>query len=173
MKIGILGGTFDPVHKGHLLLAEEASRKLELSLVLFLPAGQPQLKDEQPVTAAEHRLQMLRLVTEGQPHYKISAMEIERKGPTYTFDTMTELRQKVQTAQRAAIIGGGFIGAEFADEFSHRSGTEVHLIEMMPKILFSAFDDEFCDDVANTLKSKSSQMTSKLWETLLLGIKNK
>jgi NADPH-dependent 2,4-dienoyl-CoA reductase/sulfur reductase-like enzyme len=71
-----------------------------------------------------------------------------------SLSAMAELRQKVLKAKEAAIIGGGFIGAEFADELSHGSKTDVHLIEIMPKILVSAFDDEFCDEVAEVLSSE-------------------
>ncbi|MEN8692612.1 MAG: FAD-dependent oxidoreductase [Desulfobacterales bacterium] len=71
-----------------------------------------------------------------------------------SMSAMTGLREKVHKAKGVAIIGGGFIGAEFADELSHESKTSVHLIEIMPKILVTAFDDEFCDEVAKVLGSK-------------------
>jgi pyruvate/2-oxoglutarate dehydrogenase complex dihydrolipoamide dehydrogenase (E3) component len=67
---------------------------------------------------------------------------------------MTALREKVHRAKRVAIIGGGFIGAEFADELSQVSEADVHLIEIMPKLLLTAFDDEFCDEVATVLGAK-------------------
>ena len=71
-----------------------------------------------------------------------------------SLSAMVELREKVHEAKSVVIIGGGFIGAEFADELSHGPKTNVHLIEIMPKILVAAFDDEFCDEVANMLGSK-------------------
>ncbi len=71
-----------------------------------------------------------------------------------SMSAMTELRKTVHTAKRVAIIGGGFIGAEFADELSHGFKTDVHLIEIMPKMLVTAFDDEICDEVATVLGSK-------------------
>ncbi|MEX1347234.1 MAG: FAD-dependent oxidoreductase [Desulfobacterales bacterium] len=71
-----------------------------------------------------------------------------------SMSAMVELREKVHKARRVAIIGGGFIGAEFADELSHEPKTDVHVIEVMPKILVTAFDDEFCDDVTEVLRSK-------------------
>lgn len=92
MKIGILGGTFDPVHRGHLKIAEEARATLDLSEVIFVPAGQPLLKPAHPITPAEHRLQMLRLAIADRPYFRVSAMEIERPGPSYTVDTIAELR---------------------------------------------------------------------------------
>ncbi|MGD8284391.1 MAG: FAD/NAD(P)-binding oxidoreductase, partial [Desulfobacterales bacterium] len=71
-----------------------------------------------------------------------------------SMSAMAELREKVHEAKSVVIVGGGFIGAEFADELSHGYRTVVHLIEIMPKILVTAFDDEFCDEVANVLGSK-------------------
>jgi len=82
---------------------------------------------------------------------------IEREGVftiCKSLSAMTELRQKVHKAKHVVIIGGGFIGAEFADELSHDSRTAVHVVEIMPKILVTAFDDEFCDEVARVLGSK-------------------
>ena len=90
-KIGVLGGTFDPIHNGHLALAEEVSTALGLDEVVFIPAGQPQLRGEVPVSPAEHRVAMVRLAIAGKPYFRLSTMEIERVGPTYTVDTMTEL----------------------------------------------------------------------------------
>ena len=91
MKIGVLGGTFDPVHFGHLLVADEARVSLDLSEIILVPAGQPMLKPAHPITPAEHRLQMLRLAVADRPHFKVSAVEIERPGPSYTVDTIAEL----------------------------------------------------------------------------------
>jgi GTP-binding protein len=93
-KIGILGGTFDPVHLGHLMIAEEAKTALELSEVLLVPAGQPMSRPNENVTSAKHRLEMLKLAVEGSPYLKVSPIEIERKGPSYTADTITEIRKK-------------------------------------------------------------------------------
>lgn len=93
MNVGILGGTFDPVHNGHLLVAEVAREQFNLKEVLFIPAGQPWLKVEHAITLAEHRLQMLRLALSDTPYFRISEMEIERPGPTYTIDTINALKK--------------------------------------------------------------------------------
>lgn len=92
MKIGVLGGTFDPVHLGHLMVAEEARASLKLSEIILVPAGQPLLKPAHPITPAEHRLQMLRLAIAYRPHLRVSTMEIDRPGPSYTIETIAELR---------------------------------------------------------------------------------
>jgi len=93
MKIGVLGGTFDPIHLGHLKVAEEVSTSLNLSEVIFMPAGEPWLKGASLILPAEHRLVMVRLALAGNPHFRLSTMEIDRPGPTYTVDTMAELRR--------------------------------------------------------------------------------
>ena len=91
MKIGILGGTFDPVHFGHLAVAEEARVSLGLSEIILVPAGQPLLKPPHPITSAEHRLQMLRLAIADSPRYTLSTLEIERAGPSYAVETIAAL----------------------------------------------------------------------------------
>lgn len=88
-----MGGTFDPVHTGHLQLAAEAQRKLALDKVLFIPAGQPWMKSDRKLTPAAHRLQMLKLALDGLPGFEISRLEIERPGATYTIDTLRQLTQ--------------------------------------------------------------------------------
>jgi len=91
MNIGVLGGTFDPVHMGHLVLAEQARDQLELDQVLLIPAGEPWRKSGRAITAAEQRLAMLRLAVEGDEHLAISDIELRREGPTYTADTLEAL----------------------------------------------------------------------------------
>jgi nicotinate-nucleotide adenylyltransferase len=90
MKVGILGGTFDPVHNAHIVLAESARSELLLDLVLFVPAGEPWRKTR-VITAAEHRLAMLQLAIGGNDAFRISDIELRRAGPTYTADTLDEL----------------------------------------------------------------------------------
>ena len=95
MKIGVLGGTFDPVHNGHLIIAEEAQAKLGLAKVIFIPAGRPYFKDGEDVSDMERRLDMLRLAVNGNPSFEIDTLELEREGATYTIDTMEELRRRM------------------------------------------------------------------------------
>ena len=106
MNIGVLGGTFDPVHNAHLIVAEEAKNRLNLVEVIFVPAGQPWLKVNRPITPAEHRLQMLRLALADKPYFKLSTMEIERTGPSYTVDTITELRGQLDAGDEIFFILG-------------------------------------------------------------------
>jgi nicotinate-nucleotide adenylyltransferase len=95
MSIGVMGGTFDPIHNGHLAVAEAVTIELDLAEVLFMPAGQPWLKIENLVSPAEHRVNMVRLAITDKPLLKLSTMEMERPGPTYTVDTIAELRDRL------------------------------------------------------------------------------
>ncbi len=106
MKIGVLGGTFDPVHRGHLLVAEEARARLNLDEVLFVPAGQPWLKGDSLITAAEHRVQMLRLAIAGYPYFKLSTVEVDRSGPSYTVHTITALQAQLGAGNELFFILG-------------------------------------------------------------------
>ena len=93
-RLGVFGGTFDPVHNGHLAIAQAAHDRLALDEVLFIPAGSPRLK-VRPVSApAHHRLRMARLATEPNPLFTCSDMEIGRGGPTYTADTLDRLGEE-------------------------------------------------------------------------------
>ena len=95
MNIGVLGGTFDPIHIGHLVVAEEARIKLGLWEVLFVPAGQPWLKLGRNITLAVHRVEMVRRAIADNPHFKLCTLEVERPGPSYTVDTLTMLRKQL------------------------------------------------------------------------------
>lgn len=106
MKIGVLGGTFDPIHNGHFAVAEQAAARLKLAEVIFVPVGQPWLKREQRISPSEHRLQMVRLAIADKPYFKMSAMEVERAGPSYTVDTIAELRGQLDAGDELFFILG-------------------------------------------------------------------
>lgn len=89
-RIGIMGGTFDPIHFGHLLAAEESHRELELNEIIFIPTGQPPHKCK--VSNQEHRYDMTLLATAGIPYFSVSRMEIDRGRPSHTIDTLRELK---------------------------------------------------------------------------------
>ena len=92
-RIGVLGGTFDPPHIGHLWLASLAAEALELDRVLFMPAAQPPHKKGQVITRATDRLLMTRLAINGDPILELSAIEMERPGPSFTIDSVSELKR--------------------------------------------------------------------------------
>ena len=114
-KIGVLGGTFDPIHLGHLIMAEDIREKLGLGEVLFIPAGRPwlKLKEEKPISAADHRLAMVRLAVASNPHFKVSTMEIDRPGLSYSIDTILELKAKPGAGAEIYFIVGPDALAEF------------------------------------------------------------
>ena len=114
-RIGILGGTFDPPHLGHLLIAETARVALGLELVLFVPAGEPWLKSGQRITPAAHRLRMVELATTDNPDFCVSDCEVRREGASYTADTLRELRGTYQPETELYFI----VGSDVLDQF-HR-----------------------------------------------------
>ncbi|RIK12015.1 MAG: nicotinic acid mononucleotide adenylyltransferase [Acidobacteria bacterium] len=91
MRLGVMGGTFDPIHHGHLVAASEAAHLLDLDEVVFVPTGQPYRKDVTTVTAAEHRYLMTVIATASNPRFTVSRVDIDREGPTYTRDTLVDL----------------------------------------------------------------------------------
>ena len=90
-RLGIMGGTFDPIHNGHLVAAEQAYDDLDLDCVIFMPAGNPAFKQDKEVSAAEDRFAMTLLATADNPHFTASRLEIDRVGITYTVDTLQAL----------------------------------------------------------------------------------
>jgi len=93
-RIGVLGGTFDPIHIAHLAIAEETRTQLDLDKVIFVPAGLPPHKMDVHVSPAEHRLAMVELAVAGNPHFEVSRVDIDRFGPCYTVDTIALLREE-------------------------------------------------------------------------------
>ncbi|MBA7681400.1 Nicotinate-nucleotide adenylyltransferase [subsurface metagenome] len=106
MNIGVLGGTFDPIHMGHLIIAEETRARLDLAEVLFVPAGQPWLKANNSISPAGHRVQMVRLAIADEPSFKLSTIEIERAGPSYTVDTIAQFKSQIGTGDKLFFILG-------------------------------------------------------------------
>ena len=111
--IGVLGGTFDPVHYGHLRLAEELAGTLKLDEVRFIPSGTPPHRSA-PRVGSEHRLEMVRLATAGNARFKVDEREARRAGPGYTFDTLSELRAEAGGARPLALLVGADAFLEFA-----------------------------------------------------------
>jgi len=113
MNMGVLGGTFDPIHNGHLIVAEETRTRLNLAEVLFVPAGQPWLKADISILAAEHRVQMVRLAIADKSYFKLSTIEIDRAGLSYTVDTIGELQAQLGAGDELFFILGWDNLAEF------------------------------------------------------------
>ena len=104
-RIGIFGGTFDPVHDGHLRPAERAVTAFDLDELVYVPAGNPPHKLDEPRTAFAHRFAMLALATQSDDRCLVSDVEAEREGPTYTVDTLDEFRRRYPTARLYFLMG--------------------------------------------------------------------
>jgi nicotinate-nucleotide adenylyltransferase len=101
-----MGGTFDPIHYGHLVIAEEVRTTLDMAEMVFLPAGQPPHKPGRVITPAHHRLAMVELALAANPHFTLSLVEIERLGPSYLVDTLRILRTQMGTDVELSFIIG-------------------------------------------------------------------
>lgn len=112
-RVGILGGTFDPIHVGHLMMAEAVRGEYRLDEILFIPAASPPHKQGQRITAAAHRYLMTVLATLSNPHFLVSDIEMNRSGPSYTIDTIYALREQFPHTAFSFIIGTDVI-AEIA-----------------------------------------------------------
>ena len=105
MKIGVLGGTFDPPHLGHLVLAEQARAQLGLERVLWVPAGEPWRKPQRAITPAEQRAAMTGLAIVDNEAFELCRLELERPGPSYSVDTLEQLRERHPDGELVFIIG--------------------------------------------------------------------
>ncbi|RZI94541.1 MAG: nicotinate-nucleotide adenylyltransferase [Microbacterium sp.] len=106
-RIGVMGGTFDPIHHGHLVAASEVAQSFDLDEVVFVPTGQPWQKED--VTGSEHRYLMTVIATASNPRFTVSRVDIDRAGPTYTIDTLRDLKQQRPDAELFFITGADAI----------------------------------------------------------------
>lgn len=105
-RIGVIGGTFDPIHYGHLAAAEEARVRMNLERVLFVVAGVPPHKLDEEVTPVEHRLAIVSLAIASNPHFEISRVDVDRPGPSYTVDTISILQKQWRQETEVYFIMG-------------------------------------------------------------------
>src|ERR687886_1265232 len=98
-RLGVMGGTFDPIHHGHLVAASEVQARFGLDQVVFVPTGIPWQKDERAVSPAEDRYLMTVIATASNPRFSTSRVDIDRGGPTYTIDTLTDLGRQHRGAE--------------------------------------------------------------------------
>jgi nicotinate-nucleotide adenylyltransferase len=104
-RLGVMGGTFDPIHYGHLVTAEEALMQFTLDSVIFVPTGRPWMKQEREVSPAEHRYLMTVIATASNPRFQVSRIDVDREGPTYTVDTLRGLAAEHPDAELYFITG--------------------------------------------------------------------
>jgi nicotinate-nucleotide adenylyltransferase len=108
-RLGVMGGTFDPVHHGHLVAASEVAARFGLDEVVFVPTGQPTFKQHQQVTEAEHRYLMTVIATASNPRFTVSRVDIDRTGLTYTIDTLRDLHTQRPGSELFFITGADAI----------------------------------------------------------------
>lgn len=106
MRIGIYGGTFDPVHLAHLVLAEQCREQAQLDEVWFLPAARPPHKAGVTISDTKHRMAMLEFAISGHPQFRVNPLELERAGPSYTVETLRELVQQQPDVEWSLLMGG-------------------------------------------------------------------
>jgi nicotinate-nucleotide adenylyltransferase len=104
-RIGVMGGTFDPIHNGHLVAGSEVAHRFGLDEVIFVPTGEPYQKESRAVSPAEDRYLMTVIATASNPRFSVSRVDIDRPGPTYTIDTLRELRDSDPQADLYFITG--------------------------------------------------------------------
>ncbi|MEO5710389.1 MAG: nicotinate-nucleotide adenylyltransferase [Nocardioidaceae bacterium] len=112
-RVGVMGGTFDPIHHGHLVAASEVQSFFDLDGVVFVPTGQPWQKESREVSPAEDRYLMTVIATASNPRFWVSRVDIDRDGPTYTIDTLRDLRRELPDAELYFITGADALGDIF------------------------------------------------------------
>ncbi|WP_166873256.1 MULTISPECIES: nicotinate-nucleotide adenylyltransferase [unclassified Salinibacterium] len=110
-RIGVMGGTFDPIHHGHLVAASEVQQQFDLDEVIFVPTGRPWMKTE--ITSGEHRYLMTVIATASNPRFTVSRVDLERKGATFTIDTLRDVRAERPDAELFFISGADAIAQIF------------------------------------------------------------
>ncbi len=124
-----MGGTFDPVHHGHLVAASEVAARFELDEVVFVPTGEPWQKTGRRVTAAEHRYLMTVIATASNPRFSVSRVDLDRDGPTYTIDTLTDLRaERGDDVEMYFITGADALGQILSWRDADRIATMAHFV---------------------------------------------
>lgn len=173
-KIGIMGGTFDPIHIGHLMLAEQAYDKFELDKVLIMPSGNPPHKDNAVSALSKHRVQMARLAIESNKHFELSLIEVERSGYTYTYETLEDLKKENPDVEYYFIIGADSL-LDFDKWKEPKKICEDSTILVATRYNLSSIElKRQIDDVANkynakiySLETPNIDISSKLIRTLV------
>jgi len=146
-RVGVMGGTFDPIHHGHLVAASEVQAVFDLDEVVFVPTGDPWQKSDREVSPAEHRYLMTVIATAANPRFTVSRVDIDRGGPTYTLDTLRDLKAAMAHDELFFITGADALmeiftwrNTEELFELAHFVGCtrpgyslESHVVERLPQ----------------------------------------
>lgn len=178
-KIGIMGGTFDPIHNGHLILAEYSRIAFDLEKVIFIPTGRPPHKVEKQISSINYRYDMTLLAISTNPYFYLSPMEIQRQGTTYTIDTIMDLQKQHEDVEFYFILGADsfnqihkwkdsdkllslckFIVAKRPDADNQKLGEKIEKLNQSYKGSFYILEAPLIDisstKVRNRIKTKSS-----------------
>ncbi|MEO7131786.1 MAG: nicotinate-nucleotide adenylyltransferase [Dermatophilaceae bacterium] len=128
MRLGVMGGTFDPIHHGHLVAASEVQSRFDLDEVVFVPTGEPWQKASRSVSPAEHRYLMTVIATASNPRFTVSRVDIERDGPTYTIDTLRDLQAERPDDELYFITGADALAEILSWKDAHRMWDLAHFI---------------------------------------------
>lgn len=146
-KAGIMGGTFNPIHIGHLIAAEEVREKLDLDYVIFLPSGNPPHKAESDVLEGRERYEMVRLAVEDNNCFRASDLEISRTGKTYTYDTLMDLRNSYKDIEFYYLIGFDTL----RDMETWKNIREVFMMTTFVVVNRGSLKDEMSEEIARKI----------------------
>jgi nicotinate-nucleotide adenylyltransferase len=155
-RIGVFGGSFDPVHMGHLTIAQDAVEQLELNRLIFVPAAVPPHKQGKTLVEGRHRFEMLQLATEANLSFEVSDMELQRGGISYTFDTMTQIQFEHPGAELFFIVGLDSL-------------VELHLWKNIEQLLELCTVVPFARGGEDPARIAEQIQLSNGWKTKLLG----
>jgi nicotinate-nucleotide adenylyltransferase len=169
--IGLLGGTFDPIHYGHLRLAEEMAEVLRLDQVRFIPAGQPPHRN-QPRAGAQHRLEMAHLAVSGNPRFQLDPQEIERSAPSYSVDTLTALRAELPAETPLVLFMGGdaFLGLTGWHEWRRLFALAHIAVAHRPGYSLASWEDALPDPLRTLLSTRRCEHAADIAEKPAGGI---
>jgi nicotinate-nucleotide adenylyltransferase len=172
VKLGVLGGTFDPVHNGHLLMAERARDALGLDRVMLMPAGTPMSKPGRRVTPPGHRLLMLRRAVEGRDKLSVSVIELDRPGPSYTVDTLRELRRRYGEEAALYFILGSDSLALLPSWYEPAEIISLSRLAVVPRPDFPVPPDAELDRLLPGLAAKVDRLKEPVGEYRATGIRD-
>ena len=155
-KIGILGGSFDPIHNGHLAIAESAYKDFSLDEVWLIPAGHSPNKDESKMTSGARRAEMVSLAIENTPYFKLSTYEIEKEGTSYTYLTLSHLKEQYPDTTFYFIMGADSL--DYFDRWRHPE-----IICQKAVILVAVRDDMDLEDINAKIRHIQSQFHAEIY----------
>ncbi len=163
--IGILGGTFDPIHFGHLRLAEELAEALDIAQVRLIPAGHPPHR-RRPRAGARHRLEMARLAIAGNPRFVLDEREIAKPGPSYSVDTLSALRAEMPEATPLVLFMGGdaFLGLNTWHQWQRLPDLAHLAVAHRPGFSLATWEDALPDVLRTLLSTHRCELADELLE---------